>query len=261
MSGFQSVLIIGKVWPEPDSSAAGKRMMQLIKMFQTSGAKVTFVTAAAQSEYSSNLKSLGVTTAGVRINDSDFDLFISEVKPDVVLFDRFMTEEQFGWRVGEHCPGALRVLNTEDLHSLRRARQQAVERNIPYSDDLLLTSDLSKREIASIYRSDLTLMISEAEIKLLSNLFRIQSGLIYYLPIFSEPIDDNTVEKFPSFSERNHFIHIGNFRHPPNMDSVFYMKHEIWPLIREQLPDVELHLYGAYPSGKVTSLHDIKEGF
>jgi hypothetical protein len=26
-----------------------------------------------------------------------------------VLFDRFMIEEQFGWRVAENCPDALRV--------------------------------------------------------------------------------------------------------------------------------------------------------
>jgi hypothetical protein len=36
-----------------------------------------------------------------------------------VLFDRFMIEEQFGWRVAENCPDALRVLDTEDLHCLR----------------------------------------------------------------------------------------------------------------------------------------------
>jgi hypothetical protein len=33
-----------------------------------------------------------------------------------VLFDRFMMEEQFGWRVAENCPNALRILDTEDLH-------------------------------------------------------------------------------------------------------------------------------------------------
>jgi hypothetical protein len=44
-----------------------------------------------------------------------------------VLFDRFMMEEQFGWRVAEKCPNALRILDTEDLHCLRLARQ-SIER-------------------------------------------------------------------------------------------------------------------------------------
>ena len=40
-----------------------------------------------------------------------------------------------------------------------------------------------------------------------------------------------------------------------------YLKEDIWPLIRKQLPDAELHIYGAYPSPKVTQLHQPKEGF
>jgi O-antigen biosynthesis protein len=236
-------------------------MMQLISMFQTSDANITFVSAAAQNQYSADLKHMGVTTDEIRINDSKFDLYIRELDPDIVLFDRFMTEEQFGWRVAEQCPDSLRVLNTEDLHSLRQARQQAIEMNVPFSEDLLLTSDLAKREMASIYRSDLTLLISEAEINLLNNLFRVKSSVLYYLPIFFDPIDDNAVEKLPAFSERNHFIHIGNFRHPPNLDSVLYLKDEIWPLIREKLPNAELHLYGAYQPGRVSELHDNSDGF
>jgi hypothetical protein len=44
---------------------------------------------------------------------------VKELNPAVVLFDRFMMEEQFGWRVSENCPDALRLLDTEDLHCLR----------------------------------------------------------------------------------------------------------------------------------------------
>ena len=32
---------------------------------------------------------------------------------------RFMTEEQYGWRVEAACPRAVRILDTEDLHCLR----------------------------------------------------------------------------------------------------------------------------------------------
>jgi hypothetical protein len=47
------------------------------------------------------------------------------MNPSVVLFDRFMMEEQFGWRVSENCPDAIRLLD-EDLHCLRVARQKAL---------------------------------------------------------------------------------------------------------------------------------------
>ena len=42
-------------------------------------------------------------------------------------FDRFLTEEQYGWRVATYSPNAIRILDTEDLHFLRKARQTAVK--------------------------------------------------------------------------------------------------------------------------------------
>jgi glycosyltransferase involved in cell wall biosynthesis len=42
---------------------------------------------------------------------------------------------------------------------------------------------------------------------------------------------------------------------------VLYLKETIWPLIRKQLPKVDLHIYGAYASEKVNQLHNEKEGF
>ena len=44
-----NLLIIGFVWPEPNSSAAGSRMLQLIEQFQKQGFDVTFASAAKTS--------------------------------------------------------------------------------------------------------------------------------------------------------------------------------------------------------------------
>jgi O-antigen biosynthesis protein len=159
------ILIIGFVWPEPKSSAAGSRMMQLIAFFKENGGKITFASTALQSEFSEEL--LDVDRKQIALNCSSFDEFVLELQPDLVLFDRFMTEEQFGWRVAEHCPNALRMLDSEDLHCLREARRLTVLKNKPFN----LNNDLAKREIASIYRCDVTLMISEFEIELLQIAF------------------------------------------------------------------------------------------
>ena len=89
------------------------------------------------------------------LNDSGFDAFVKKLDPNIVLFDRFFTEEQFGWRVTEFAPNALRILDTEDLHSLRQVREQLFKNNIPFTVEKWLQSDVTKREIAAIYRSDL----------------------------------------------------------------------------------------------------------
>ena len=46
----QKVLIIGYVWVEPNSSAAGGRMLQLIEQFLQQDFKITFACPAQKGE-------------------------------------------------------------------------------------------------------------------------------------------------------------------------------------------------------------------
>lgn len=255
-----TLLIIGFTWPEPKSTAAGSRMLQLIETFILGGYRIVFASASKTTENTFDLEGLGVKCQSITLNDSSFDDFITDLQPDTVLFDRFMTEEQFGWRVAQHCPNALRVLDTEDLHCLRKGREEAVKKDVAFSNDFLF-SDVAKRELASIYRCDLSVMISEAEIEVLIATFNIDKNLLCYLPFLLNTIEAKTVTEFPSFNERQHFVTIGNFLHAPNYDAVLQLKTSIWPKIRQQLPKVELHIYGAYESEKVTQLNNEKQGF
>ncbi|MDO7137635.1 glycosyltransferase family 4 protein [Algibacter lectus] len=256
----KKVLIIGFVWPEPKSSAAGSRMMQLIETFKSQDYNITFASPCAKSDNAFNLESIGVLQTAIELNNSSFDTFIKDFNPDFVLFDRFMMEEQFGWRVTENCPNAIKILDTEDLHSLRKGRHQAFKDNILF-DKSYLFNDTAKREIASIHRCDLTLIISEAEMDILKNDFKVDEELLLYLPFMLEPISEDAITKLPKFETKQHFITIGNFLHEPNYNAVLYLKDTIWPLIRKQLPQAELHIYGAYASQKVTQLNNEKQGF
>ncbi|MEN0039684.1 MAG: glycosyltransferase [Cellvibrio sp.] len=276
-------LVIGYVWPEPASSAAGTRMLELVQLLLQMNYQVTFASAAALSEHRFDLNSIGVEEKTIALNCSSFDEFLRELQPSLVLFDRFFTEEQFGWRVEQSCPDALRILDTEDLHSLRHARQQllksaqklcASEKEkqsvapVTADSDVLYkqmcAGDMAVREVAAILRCDLSLMISEFEIELLQRYFSVPSQLLFYCPFLSQSaIESETVH---NFSNRQHFIAIGNFRHEPNWDSVLWLKHQLWSMIRAQLSaagmaQAELHIYGAYPPPKATQLHNVKEGF
>ncbi|WP_179345781.1 glycosyltransferase [Winogradskyella ursingii] len=255
-----NLLIIGFVWPEPKSSAAGSRMLQLIKQFQNQGYQITFASAAKRSEKSFDLSKIEVETKAIFLNDDSFDIFISKLNPDAILFDRFMTEEQYGWRVAEQCPDAIRILDTEDFHGLRKAREVAAKKNETLGIEHL-QNDVTKREIASIYRCDLSLIISEAEMEILTSQFKIDPSLLYYLPFLLDPIEETQIAQLPNFELRADFVTIGNFLHAPNYDAVLHLKQSIWPLIRKELPKAELHIYGAYESKKVSQLNNEHEGF
>lgn len=251
------LLIVGYVWPEPDSSAAGYRMLSLIQLFLARGWQVIFASAAELSPHRYQLSNLGVSEHCISLNDSSFDHWIAALAPQAVMFDRFMLEEQFGWRVEQACPQALRILDMEDCHALRDARQRCFQRGTAV-DAAALNSELALREIAAIYRCDMTLVISEYEMTLLQQHYAVPAALLCYCPFL---LTDTPTQDGADFNERQHFIAIGNFRHAPNWQSVLWLQQEIWPLIRQQLPQAELHIYGAYPPPKATALHNAKQGF
>ncbi|MEZ8542202.1 glycosyltransferase [Vibrio splendidus] len=254
---MKKVLAIGYVWPEPNSSAAGSHMMSLLRLFKRQGWSVEFATPAQETEHMIDLSEEGITSQSIQLNCDSFDQYIEELQPDVVMFDRFMMEEQFGWRVEKVCPNAFKLLDTEDLQFLRNARHEAVKKETELTKAHLY-SDLAKREIAAILRCDLSLIISSYEMELLQSEFNVDPKLLHHLPFM---VDLNTLpESTKCFEERKHFMTIGNFRHAPNWDAVLQLQ-KIWPKIRKQLPDTELHIYGSYPPPKATALHNPKTGF
>jgi glycosyltransferase involved in cell wall biosynthesis len=256
-----AVLIIGTVWVEPNSSAAGSRMLQLITLFLKQNWTVTFASASQKSENATNLSSLGIDEVSIELNSASFDVFLKDLSPTMVVFDRFMTEEQFGWRVAENSPKAIRILDTEDLHFLRKVRHQQLKKGEDFTNEALLKSDYTKREIAAILRCDVSLIISTYEMDLLKSVFKIDEHILYYLPFLLDKIEGYQTKKWKSFEQRDHFIFIGNFFHKPNVDAVLTLKKEVWGAIKKILPKAELHIYGAYVTPQIQQLHDRKEGF
>jgi len=246
-------------------------MLQLIDFFKQHSKRVIFASPAQLSEHRVELTQLGIEEQSITLNCASFDQWISQINPDLVLFDRFMMEEQFGWRVEQQCPDCIRILDTEDLHSLREARHQqlksALKNNLEVNPDfehstklplLMSKLDICQREIASIYRCDLSLMISKFEMELLEQHYQLPPHILLHLPFM---LDTESARLEKPYSQREHFVTIGNFRHAPNWDCVLWLKSAIWPKVRKILPDAQLHIYGAYPAKKVTDLHNPKQGF
>lgn len=257
----QTLLIIGHVWPEPATTAAGQRMMQLLETFRDFGYIAIFGSTAAPTTYSLDLKAMQIESVSLEMNHSSFDEFIQELKPHIVVFDRFMTEEQFGWRVAEFASQAVRVLNTEDLHSLRKSREACYKVGEEFSLNHWKNHPMTLREMASIYRSDLSLMISSYEMQLLTHEAEVPDNVLLHLPLMTEELYPDDVLSWPNFNERQDFVCVGNGKHAPNIEAIKTLKKTIWPQIRKTLPKAKLCIYGAYLPQQVLEMHNPKEGF
>ena len=256
----QNLLIITPTWPAPNYSAVGVRLIQLVRFFEEEDYKITIGSTADKAMVNaSDFK--GISLVSIRLNHSSFDEYIKELRPDVVLFDRFMTEEQFGWRITEHVPDALRVLDTEDLHSLRKSREEVLKKAGSWNRDHWLQHDMTKREVASMLRSDLSLIISSFEMELLKSVVPNHESLLVHLPFMMKPLSNAVLGEWPSFEERNDFVFIGFGGHAPNIDAIEHLKKDIWPLIRKELSKARITIYGGNLPKKIHQLHNPGEGF
>ena len=248
-------LLIAKNWPEPKSTAAGRRTLNLLNLISNLGYQIHVACAAQKTPFQACLADAGYTETPIAVNDHKFDDYLTELRPQIVIFDRFVMEEQFGWRVRNKAPNAMTILDTSDLHCLRSAREQAFKHNTAVD---LFNQD-AIREVASILRCDLTLMISEVELELLKTQFNIPAGLLYYLPFL---VKDSDYKPGMSYTERKHLVMFGGFKHAPNRDAAHWLKAELWPAIRKHLPcETELHIYGGYADHAITQLHNPKDKF
>ncbi len=252
------VAILAPVWPEPTSSAAGWRIRELVRAFRSRGWEVAVGATSATTPFRQALEDLGCQTQSIQPNDPAFDTWIEGFQPDCVIFDRFMLEEQFGWRVKAKVPAAARVLEAIDLHSLRRARTQLAAKHpgkVFSGTQGWEGADLS-RELASILRCDQTWLLSFREAELLTDLGIPASKLRVHQLAVSLPESHLPVEK------KQGFVTIGNFRHPPNHDAVAWLRKDLWPSIRKKLGSTAvMHVYGSYAPREAMAWDDPTLGF
>lgn len=252
---MKNLLYFVYVWPEATSSAAGVRCEELLNFFQQRGWKITLASSCAENVFSERFRAQGFSTLALQLNDTSGDESLKAVGPDLVLFDRFVMEEQFGWKVREFFPDVPTVIDTQDLHFLRRNREELHRKRDEYLGDELLDSanllqgETFQREIASFLRSDGVLILSRWEMDLLEcNLPFLKSKLCWF-PLLSQ----EEPPPLPIFEDREDICFLGNYRHGPNLDGFQWFVESIW----KKLPSrpCRLFTYGAYPAKYVSDLH------
>lgn len=265
------------VWPEPSSSAAGVRLDYLIRLFIREGFELHLSSTAEQGPYSALYEDLdGVYRHNLDPNISEIRAKLAQINPDVIVFDRYPTEEQFSWHVMEACPKAIRILDTEDLHGLRRARQLSLEElekkgrltHLYVAEHEIqptsVYNTIALREMVSMHRSDLSLVVSDVELSYAQKYYGIPTNQLMYLPILSCRLFGQSGPLNNDMS--THACFIGNFKHPPNRDAVHFLRYQLWPHIKKALSrqgDVnsECHIYGAYMDATMERLHNPSIGF
>ena len=241
------VLVVDEAVPRPDRDSASLRQFNLLRMLRASGAHVAFLpTGLAHAGAATEaLQQLGVETwhapfarsapAWLRDNAARFD---------VIVLTRHHLATSFLPLLRRHAPGARLVFDTVDLHYLRERRGA----DVAGDEAARRAADSTReRELAAMAAADITVVVSaEEQAQLLRDAPGVRVELLSNLHELAGP--------GPGFDERSDLVFVGGFRHPPNTDAVLWFAREVFPRIRQQLPQVRFHCIGADPPPEVRVL-------
>ena len=246
----KKVLIVDALTPRPDHDSGSLRLVNLMRLLQEEGAHVVFLPANREHDAAATqaLQQMGVECWYAPYAQRA-PTWLREHGPrfDTVVLCRHYVASEFLPLVRRHAPQARVVFDTIDLHYLRERRGAALA-----NDRLLQRAAERTRalELDVIAKSDATLVVSDAErtllatdapqarVDVLSNVHRVAG---HGLP----------------FAQRHDLVFVGGFRHPPNVDAVIWFVREVFPRVRERLPDLRFHCIGSHVTDAVRALGDV----
>ena len=233
----RNLLVIDSCVPQADKDAGSVLMQGFLRTLSTSGFDVWFYTDEIDPDpkYVLILLSLGVRFLDRRYFENGNDM-INSISSEI---DGFMlTRVDSG---GSYYEAVKRenltkpiIFNTVDLHYLRTYRHYKESRN---PATLLESKRLKRRESFLIRNCDATVIISDAEVKILA-----ESTI--YGNLWQIPIIVDFPKKIRTFNGRKHIAFIGNYAHLPNIDAVEYFCETIWPEISSKVGDTKLLIVG-----------------
>jgi len=131
-----------------------------------------------------------------------------------------------------------------DLSFLRESREAKLKNDSELDKKAMYTK---QKELEIINNSDITIVKTKEEVNFIS-----QENLITTTAII--PTIEIPPKDFTSYDSRKDILFLGGFHHPPNIDSLEYTINEVFPKIKEKLPDVKLIIIGSNPPKKIIDL-------
>jgi hypothetical protein len=136
----------------------------------------------------------------------------------------------------EVAPAARVIFHAPDLYHLRELREADLHDDAAGRERALA---IKERELAMMRLADDVVVVSPAEVPILQA--ELPDMPITVFPVLYSPI----LPVKHHFEERRNLFFLGGFSHTPNVSAVQWFAAEVWPIVRQSLPDVEFYILGA----------------
>jgi GT2 family glycosyltransferase/glycosyltransferase involved in cell wall biosynthesis len=242
------ILVIDAYTPEPDQDSGSLRLRYLLDCFSSLGYGVTFFAdnRGHAGAYTKDLQQAGVEVIYNPWLEPLHDFFSERGSEfDFVMISRHYIAANYVSLLQRYCPDAKFIFDTVDLHYLREERLAELEDSPALRR---VAAQTRRSELAVIAAADATLVVSPVEKTVLE-----QAAPEAKVHVISN-VHEVTGSQRP-WTERKDIFFVGGYQHPPNVDAATWFVSSIWPLVHEQLPEIQFHLIGSKANEQVSSLH------
>ena len=243
----KNILVIDHHLPMPDRDSGSLRMFQILKILHWLGHRVTFLpdNLADMPPYTSELRKRGIQVVHHPYVKRVRDYLISHGPMfDVVVLSRCDFARKHIADVRLHAPQSRIIFDTVDLHYLREQREAQL------TQDPDVHRKAQERQVSEDYlikEADETWVVSPIEQQILQENWPHKS-----IQLVSNIVD--VTGPVTPFALRRDWLFIGGFQHRPNIDAVLFFVGEIYPLVRDRLPDTKFYIIGDKAPPEIVAL-------
>lgn len=246
------VLVAYAQFPETDKNAGGMRVFSIVKMLVQGGHAVTFLVSSDNDpKYRKAVEDLGVEC----LNDADrrvvgdveaFGAYLRERKFQVAVFVQYFIYNRYAPYFRMLLPECRLVYDALDLEFVRCEREAQV---LGTKEAQKYAEQVKIEEIGTLRDCDTIWTVTEVEKQKALEL--VPGKRVDVIPTIHEADRD-----LPGYDARDGIVFLGSYHHRPNLDAINYFMHDIFPKVREALPDVAFFIAGASP---VDSLYEYEK--
>ncbi len=231
------VLFIDATTPEPNKNAGSYAAVQEIKLFQSLGAKVTFVpeNLAYWNEYTKDLQRIGVEAIYAPYFYRVEEFLNKRLEEfDLVYITRNEVASRYMDTIKTKSPNTPVFFNNADLHFLREFRQSVSENEV----DLPALLASRERELDVINRADKTFVYTKEERTALESHFVPNNKIVINPWVLSKK------EKISPIAQ-NGICFLGGYNHLPNTQAVIWFVENVMPKVVAIDPSIHFNIYGS----------------
>jgi GT2 family glycosyltransferase len=251
------ILIIDATTPTPDQDSGSLRMVNLMRVLRRNTCHVVFMASnrAWIERYTDDLQELGIEVLYHPFTADPVALFRERGKEfDAIVLSRHYVAAEYLGLARLYAPKARLIFDTVDLHYLRELRAAELEGKPELAR---IAAATRAQELKIMRECDVTLVVSPVEQEILA---RDAPGV--HVDVLSNVHEIHGCRR--SFHARHDLVFVGGFQHPPNIDAVLWFVNEVFPRVREALPDLRFHVIGSKVTEAIRLLgdeHVIVHGF